>query len=360
MGRWASRRMRYHSPREDVSTPFNGAASLVEALVGDDLGVARAAYARLRSLVVRSRHPAVRRATAAERDEIVQDIALHITREPARVAAASIYSWRGLAVAIYRWIDQTRGASIEDRPDAWGDHVWNKLGALLSRGDRFVAVREGPTARYALADRPVLDAGLDAQSLAALLPVVSPRLTSAREDQLGEVISNADLAALLERIFTAGGNVARSRTELARLVMSSLSLERGPACEPLEPHEPLERANHDGAASVEAGLVVGEARRMAEAFARSLPPRTLQAARLRFSDGDGAATLERVAHALGVSRGTAENEVGDTRGRFGAELRAWCETRSLDGEARDAFVVAVLEILAATPTDNQEDARDVH
>lgn len=359
MGRWASRRMRYDPRLEDMTTPFNGAASLVEALVGDDPGVARAAYARLRSLVVRSRHPAVRRATAAEREEIVQDIALHITREPARVAAASIHSWRGLAVAIYRWIDHTRGASIEDRPDAWGDHVWNKLGALLSRGDRFVAVRQGPTARYALADRPVLGVGLDARSLAALLPVVSPRLATAREDQLGEVISNADLAALLERIFTAGGNVARSRTELAQLVMSTLSLERGPACEHLEPDEAIERATGDSATGVEDALVVCEARRTAEAFVRSLPPRTLRAARLRFSDRDGAAPLEHVARALGVSRGTAENEVGDTRGRFGAAVRAWCETRSLDGEAREAFVVAVLEILAATSIDTLEDARDV-
>lgn len=331
-------------------------ASLVEALVSDDPRVGRAAYARLRAWVLRSRHPAVRRASAAEREEIVQEVALHITREPARVAAASIHTWTGLATAIARWIDHARGNSVEDRPDAWSDHVWHKLGPLLQRSERFVCVPHGRTARFALADRPLDEARLDFDTLAARLPAVPARLATSRDDQLGEVITHGDLAALIEQVFALGGNVPRTRRELTHLVLSSLSIERGPACEALDPTAPVSR---EGAREVESRLEARDVRRLAEAFLRGLAPRTMRAARIRFGGGEGFVTLEGVARALAVSRGTAENEVGDTRGRFGAELRNWCVVHELDATAREAFVCAVMEILAATPNDTTEDLHDV-
>jgi len=351
-----SRRPLRYLRRNEVDPRFDDVASLVKALVSDDPRLNRAAYARLRGHVLRCRHPAVRRASPAEREEIVQEVALHITREPARVAAASIYSWNGLSTAIARWIDHARGNSVEDRPDAWSEHVWHKLGSLLLRPERFVCVSHGRTARYALAHRPLDESGLDPEALAARLPAFPPRLASSRDDQLGEVISHADLAALVTQIFTLGGNVPRTRRELTQLVLASLSLERGPACETLEPSSPVSR---DGAAEVEARLEARDARHLAGSFVRSLAPRTLRAACIRFGGGDGFVTLERVALALAVSRGTAENEVGDTRGRFGAELRAWCEAHDLDGAARDGFVYAVMEILAATPNGTIEDVHDV-
>jgi hypothetical protein len=117
--------------------------------------------------------------------------------------------------------------------------------------------------------------------------------------------------------------------------------------------------SRDGAREVESRLEARDVRRLAAAFLRGLPARTLRAARIRLGGGEGFVTLERVALALAVSRGTAENEVGDTRGRFGAELRSWCEACELDATARDAFVYAVMEILAATPNDTTEDVHDV-
>ena len=53
---------------------------MVEALVGDDRATAEAAYVELQRRVRRSRHPRVLRATPAELADLVQEVALLLTR----------------------------------------------------------------------------------------------------------------------------------------------------------------------------------------------------------------------------------------------------------------------------------------
>ncbi len=328
---------------------------MVEALLGDDRAAAEAAYAELHRRVRRCRHPRVLRATPAEIADLVQDVALRLTREPAVAAAESVHTWSGLGTAIHRWIDRCRGDSIEEHADAYLEHLWKKCGAALAHSGRFETVRVGAVTCYVLAGRPVVSAGLDAESLADLLPPLPARLHAARADQLGEVVAHADLVAQLERIFERGANVPRSRAFLVQAVFASLAIARGPALHPLAAHDD-DRAPNDATANA-APLSDRDALHLARAFVDALPPRTREAARHRYADLDGGPrTLEEVGRHLGVSRGTAENEVGDTRGRFAAAMRDLALREGLSDDERRAMLTLVLEILRADDSTPDEEA----
>lgn len=313
---------------------FPAPPSLVEALVSDDRALAGAAYAALRRRVHRSRHPAVRAASRAQRDEIVQEVAMLLTREPAAAAAASVHTWAGLNTAIHRWVDQCRGESIEDRATAYREHVWKKLGVVLRDGARYQRVHEGGFAGYVRAGVPVTE-GLAEEEIGAYLATRRAECFAPREDQLGEIVSQHDLGALVDEVFDRGGNAPRSRNALTSIVLQVLGLGSGPSVDPLDELPPLAQ---DDAETV-APLRDRDAARMAGVFLASLDGRTRRAAGLRF--GDPPCTLEAVARALGVSRGTAENEVGPTNGRFGVMLRAWSDGEGLDDDERERLLRAV-------------------
>lgn len=321
---------------------------MVEALVGDDRATAEAAYVELQRRVRRSRHPRVLRATPAELADLVQEVALLLTREPAAAAVESIHTWSGLTTAIHRWIDQCRGESIEDRANAYHEHLWKKTGAVLLHSGRFTSFKVGSVLCYALAHRPVAAQGLASEALKSLLPPLAARLHAARADQLGEVVAHDDLVAQLERIFTLGANTPRSRAFLVDAVFASLAIARGPAVEPLADEETASAPTHAEHADPAGALADRDATRLAQLFVDALPPRTRTAARLRFANlDDGPRSLEEVGRHLGVSRGTAENEVGDARGRFGAAWRELVAREDLSDDEQVRILTRVVEILCA-------------
>lgn len=318
---------------------------MVEALVGDNRAMAEAAYVELQRRVRRSRHPRVLRATPAELADLVQEVALLLTREPAAAAVESIHTWSGLTTAIHRWIDQCRGESIEDRANAYHEHLWKKTGAVLLHSGRFTTLKVGSVLCYALAHRPVAAQGLASEALKSLLPPLAARLHAARADQLGEVVTLDDLAQQLERIFTLGANTPRSRAFLVDAVFASLAIARGPAVEPLADEE---SAGEPTSADPVDALAERDATRLAQLFVEALPARTRTAAHLRFANlDDGPRSLEEVGRHLGVSRGTAENEVGDARGRFGAAWRELAAREVLSDNEQLRILTRVVEILRA-------------
>jgi hypothetical protein len=331
-----------------MSERFAAPPSLVDALVSEDRELAAAAYGALRRRVLRCRHPAVIAGTAAQRDELVQDIAMMLTREPATAASASVHTWAGLDTAIRRWIDQCRGDSIEDRATAYREHLWHKLGALLSDASRFV--KPPRSTGYVRAGEPVTE-GLEVQTLFARLQGRAPILRSRREDQLAELITLDALGALVEEVFWLGGNAPRTRATLVEAALHALGLASGPVVGSLD-EQALDPAHDATAWSSE-----GEERARAARFVASLPARTRRAAALRFTVDGPPRPLEQVAQALGTSRGTAENEVGDRRGRFGAMLRAFADEEELDEPARVALLAAIFDRLAIEPTEPLEEAQ---
>ncbi len=336
-----------------MSDRFAAPPSLVDALVSEDSTLAAAAYAELRRRVLRCRHPAVTAGTPAQRDELVQEVATMLTREPAASAAATVYTWAGLDTAIRRWIDQCRGDSIEDRATAYREHLWRKLGALLSDEGAFARVPMGAAWGYVLAEAPVGE-GVELSSLLGRLRPRSPVLRARRDDQLAELITADALRAVIDEVYRLGGNAPRSRATLVEAVLHALGLASGPRLSPLDDASPdtmnvgVETSTIDGLAELST---------LAERFVRSLPPRTRRAAALRFAGPSGLRTLEEVARALGTSRGTAENEVGDARGRFAALLRAFAREESLDEDARSELLAAIFERLARESTEPLEETR---
>ena len=331
----AEYRQRHRPVLRVMSARFPAPPSLVEALVSTDRALADAAYAELRRWVHRSRHPAVRAASAAQRDEIVQEVAVLLTREPAVAAAASVHTWVGLGTAIHRWIDQCRGDSIEDRATAYREHLWKKLRTVLGDTSRYVRVTAGSVTGFVRVGAPVTE-GLPVSVIVAHLDARRPKVFANRDDQIGEILTVAELGALVDEVFARGGNTPRSRNTLTSIALRVLGLESGPA---VSRYDELAPPGHT-ASETPAPLRERDAWRMAEALLASLDARTRQAAALRF--GDPPYTLEAVAQALGVSRGTAENEVGATNGRFGAALRAWAAGEGLDDEERERLLAAVL------------------
>ena len=202
----------------------------------------------------------------------------------------------------------------------------------------------GAAAGYVRVGEPVT-AGIDVAVLLARLRPRAPVLRARREDQLAELISADSLRALVDEVYRLGGNAPRSRATLVEAALHALGLASGPVVASLDEHPAR-------AAEVEFAVAavfepIAEEPTLAERFIGSLPPRTRRAAALRFSGAGGLRTLEEVARALGTSRGTAENEVGDARGRFGALLRAFARDEELDEESRTALLASILDRLAS-------------
>lgn len=198
-----------------------------------------------------------------------------------------------------------------------------------------------------------------------------PPWPTLREDALPEVVKRPDLHRSLEVLFETNGNVPLTLAELVhvtfallhppfpRTVASASAPAAGddaidcaaaedrhrPAVDsPFEHLDVERRLQPEALLSQEQEQAVWEVRAesLAQGFLWALAERTHRAAVLRYGTG---LSLEEVARCLAVSRGTAENEVGDRNGKFGKALRALVVAEGLELESARELLALVIQKL---------------
>lgn len=335
---------------------FSTPEALLAALFTGERAQTRQALAELpRRIKAHCRVPPVETASSQQLADFTQTYCQALLERPARrVLAAALQSWRGFGEDVRRVLERSRGVSLEDRPDPYYRHLLAKTEKVLREEPAFEerpgALRPGAPRSFALSALGVAEAQACGAPAGAgadpPLPSLRTHLTSSREDQLGEVVARPELRAQLLRILRGRGNQAATARELLARVLPTLSpaISRPGGGERLDDElgaqgsqdQPLQR------------LLAIELREFARELLGGLSPRTLQAARLRYAGGEGAEpTLAEVARALGVSPSTAENEVGDKRGRFAHHLKEFAAARGLDADDGGALLQHALEILRA-------------
>jgi len=325
--------------------------SLIKAIMGG----AEAAQA-LRDLAKRIRsccsHPMVRRASDEELGEITQRFLVHLLESQAKGWICTVETNTFLGKAVAQLLDKPSTKAIEDHPRPYYDHLRQKTKDLLRKDPLFRVIGE-PNRRgkhYALAapGTSVSERILDRHELGAMLPTVPSDLRQVRGDQICEVVNTEDLRRQLEQIFVLGGNHPRTLDCLVGLVFDSLSPR--PQLEVrLVPTEALVGSGNelsDALESPHSRIDAGRVAVLAQEFVEGLPDRTRRAACLRYC-GEKPATLTEIARVLGVAVGTAENEVGETNGRFTREIREFARSRDLDEGNKVDLRDMVLEILRA-------------
>ncbi len=356
--------------------------SLVDMLRSQDRAQEKMAFEKV-VVIIRRRcrgYPGFRRLTGAALDAQVENAAqaflLDLLERPAKLAAASVNGWAVVVVEVRRFLVRWagRGVSIEISYDKLRLHFYRKVRSTLRTAPTFRAV---PIKRWALSDPDWPPAGarpLDTDSVRDRLPDLPSDLTAHRPDQLPPLVDRTFLAIHMETALTLFCR-PESTSTLSDLSWTKLvpHPEGQIGGRPTTPRAPGTRQEddgrqpewwdllpdsrkHGGSPEEEAAACEWEvmADREAETLIEKLPRRTIQAARIRFADPGNPLPLTEVASRLGVSKGTAENEVGESRGLFFLRLRERVSILDLDEEMARRFLEVVFERLPEIEVDDQE------
>lgn len=388
-----------HSHPQGASpvSPRGGAkTSLVEDLRSKDEARVVHAYQRLvvRFEKVHGSHPRVQKTLAECRSsarsgqgsdpllELVQTFCLRLLENPAKLAVTAAQGLGALDVEIRRFLSEPASSSIQDGGYAMRRHFYRKVRRVLrERSDLFEETREG---LWALVERAGHEGeGSDGESgrgcgdagaqgfrdpgFLESLPPLPGHYEINREDQLPPIARREELALFLATVLKRWGKPLRNNDlgEIGWLLLEPppprTQQVGGLGDEGLGGRDPGVTARESQGrslmdklslvASSAAGHDVGpaELERATYELLNSLDPRTKEAVFWRYlggEDGD-VQTLQRVAEKMGVSRGTAENEVGEKNGRFVRQARECLQDFGITGEQGKVFLSIFLEKLSA-------------